>query len=129
MPVLSQLLATSRPAPPDVTLQIEIPRSPAHPSASHDVTVTYRPSALVAALFDQIQPLVARMPSFVIAWDVTDEHGDPYPITPDSVRRLPPPVVDAMLKGLVEHELWRNSDLPPGRKGRAVRRNPSSPGK
>ena len=127
MPVLSQLLATSSPAAPDVTLQIEIPRSPADPSASHDVTVTYRPSALVAALFDQIQPLAAHIPSFVIAWDVTDEHGEPYPITPDSVNHLPPPVVDAMLKGLVEHELWRNPDLPPGRQGRVVRPNAPYP--
>ena len=129
MPVLSQLLATSRPPVLDVTLKIELPRSPEDSIAAHDVTVTYRPSALVAALFDQGQPLVAHLPSFVIAWDVTDKHGDPYPVTSDSVRQLPPPAVAAMLKGLVEHELWRNPDLPPGRKGRVVRPNSPSPRK
>lgn len=120
MPVLSQLLATSRPPAPDVTLKIAVPLSPADPTTSRDVTVTYRPSALVIALFDQVQALVEHLPSFVIAWDVSDEQGTPYPITLETARHLPPPVASALLQGLVEHELWRNPDLPPGRKGRVV---------
>ena len=121
MPVLSQLLAVSRPAPADVTLKIETPGSPGDPSAPRDVTITYRPSALVSALFDHSRTLVEHLPSFVVAWDLLDEHGDPYPITHDSIRQLPPADVSAVLEGLVDHELWRNPDLPPGRKGRVVR--------
>jgi hypothetical protein len=126
MPVLSQLLAVSRPAPPDVTLQIAVPISATDPAASQDVTVTYRPSLLVIALFDQTRSLIEHMPSFVIAWDFPDERGGTYPITHDSVQQLPLPAVSALLNGLVEHELWRNPDLPPGRKGRVVKPGPCS---
>ena len=126
MPVLSRILATSRPAPADVTLMIAIPASPADPSVSQDVTITYRPRDLVVALFDQDRSLIEHLPSFVTAWDLSDEHGNPYPITPDAVSQLPPEVVSALLTGLAEHELWRNPDLPPGRKGRVVRPHPGS---
>ena len=126
MPVLSRILATSRPAPAAVTLMIAIPASPAAPSVSQDVTITYRPSDLVVALFDQDRSLVEHLPSFVIAWDLSDEHGIPHPITADAVSQLPPSIVSTLLTGLVEHELWRNPDLPPGRKGRVVRPHPSS---
>jgi hypothetical protein len=126
MPVLSAMLATSRPAPADVTLMIELPTSPSDPFVSQDVTITYRPGALVVALFDQDRSLAEHLPTFVTAWDLSDEHGNPYPITPDAVSQLPPAVVSVLLTGLVEHELWRNPDLPPGRKGRVVRPNPGS---
>jgi hypothetical protein len=126
MPVLSAMLATSRPAPAAVTLMIETPASPGDPFVSQDVTITYRPSDLVVALFDQDRSLAEHLPSFVTAWDLFDEHGNPYPITPDAVCQLPPSVVSALLTGLVEHELWRNPDLPPGRKGRVVRPHPGS---
>src|SRR5215208_6029849 len=126
MPVLSRILATSRPAPAAVTLMIETPASPADSVESQDVTITYLPGELVVALFDQDRSLVEHLPSFVTAWDLSDEHGNPYPITPDAVCQLPPSVVSALLTGLVEHELWRNPDLPPGRKGRVVRSHPAS---
>jgi hypothetical protein len=126
MPVLSRVLATSRPAPPAVTLMIELPASPADSFVAQDLTITYRPSALVVALFDQDRSLLEHLPSFVSAWDLFDERGNPYPITPDAVSRLPPAVVSTLLTGLVEHELWRNPDLPPGRKGRVVRTHPGS---
>ncbi len=126
MPVLSALLAVSRPAPADVTLMIETPGPPADPTAARDVTITYRPRALVVALFDQSRGLVEHLPAVVVAWDLADADGSPYPITADAVRHLPPPVVSALLTGLVEHELWRNPDLPPGRQGRVVRRLPPS---
>jgi hypothetical protein len=126
MPVLSRILATSRPAPAAVTLLIETPASVADPSVSQDVRITYRPRDLVVALFDQDRSLVEHLPSFVTAWDLSDQHGNSYPITPDAVSRLPPAVVSALLTGLVEHELWRNPDLPPGRKGRVVRPHPGS---
>jgi hypothetical protein len=105
---------------------IELPSSPADSFVAQDVTITYRPSALVVALFDQDRSMVENLPSFVTAWDLSDEQGNLHPITADAVSQLPPAVVSTLLTGLVEHELWRNPDLPPGRKGRLVRPHPGS---
>ena len=83
------------------------------PVGEGNLSVTYRPGAITPQLLDQIGSLagieeggddsmamvnafssvastaVAMVEKAVVEWDLTDDNGNPYPLTTDALRQLP----------------------------------------
>lgn len=71
------------------------------------VTVTYRLEVLGrkrwAGLAAPDSDLATVLAELLESWDITDDAGDPLPVTRETLDELPVPLMRAMLRAVIEH--------------------------